>query len=99
MLYQGITLSLIIIEGILILISLRFLQRTNLISKDFATTCSNAKNAKEEISTLFNNLKELIILSHKRENHMLHTTFYLEEIEMYVKKILSKLEQENASIE
>lgn len=93
MLYQGITLSLIIIEGILILISLRFLQSTNLISKDFAATCSNAKNAKEEIYTLFNNLKELIILSNKRENHMLHTTFYLEEIEMYVKKILSKLEQ------
>ncbi len=96
MLYQGITLSLIIIEGILIIISLRYLQCTNFISKDFATTCSNAK---EEISTLFNNLKELVILSNKRENHMLHTTFYLENIEMYVKKILSKLEQENASIE
>lgn len=90
MLYQGITLSLIIIEGILIIISFRFLQRTNLISEDFAITFGNAK---EEISQLFNNLKELIILSNKRENHMLHTTFYLEEIEMYVKKILSKLEQ------
>ena len=91
MLYQGITLSLILIEGILILISLRFLQRTNLISKDFATIFGNAKG---EISSLLNNLKELIILSSKRENHMVHTTFHLEEIEMYVKKILSKLEQE-----
>ncbi len=91
MLYQGITLSLIIIEGILILISLRFLQRTNLISKDFATIFGNAKG---EISSLFNNLKKLIILSSEREHHMLHTTFHLEEIEMYVKKILSKLEQE-----
>lgn len=91
MLYQGITLSLIIIEGILILISFRFLQRTNLISKDFATIFGDAKG---EISSLFNNLKELIILSSKREDHMLHTIFYLEEIEMYVKKILSKLEQE-----
>ncbi len=91
MLYQGITLSLIIIEGILILISFRFLQRTNIISKDFATIFGNAKG---EISSLFNNLQELIILSSKREDHMLHTTFYLEEIEMYVKKILSKLEQE-----
>lgn len=90
MLYQGITLSLIIIEGILIIISFRFLQRINLISEDFAITFGNAK---EEISKLFNNLQELIILSSKREDHMLHTTFYLENIEMYVKKIMSKLEQ------
>lgn len=94
MLYQEIAVLLIIIEGILILISLRFLQRTNLISQDFATIFGDAK---VEISDLFNELKELIILSSKREKHMLHTTFHLDEIEKYVKKILSELEKEKTT--
>lgn len=88
MLYQGITLSLIIVEGILILISFRFLQRINLVSKDFATIFGNAKG---EISYLFNNLKELVILSSKKEHHLLHMTLHLEKIEMCIQTVLDEL--------
>lgn len=88
MIYQILAISLIIVEGILILISFRSLKDIQAVSKDFAAIFGKVK---EEISLLF---KELIALSIKRENHMLHTTFHLDEVEMYVKMILEKLEQE-----
>lgn len=44
---------------------------------------------------LFQELKNLIEITSKRENHMLQTVFHLEEMEVYIKMIFDKLEQYN----
>ncbi|EER22572.1 MULTISPECIES: hypothetical protein [spotted fever group] len=89
MVYQILVMSLIIIEGLLIVISLKYLQKIIFTSKDFITAVDKAQ---EDILPVFKELKNLIEITSKKENHILHTVFYLEEIEMYVKMILSKLE-------
>lgn len=91
MLYQGITLSLIIIEGLLIVISLKYLYQISVTSKEFSGVFGKTK---AETSLLFKELQALITNTNSREDHMLHTTFYLEEIELYIKKILKTLEQQ-----
>ncbi|UCM93134.1 MULTISPECIES: hypothetical protein [unclassified Candidatus Tisiphia] len=91
MLYQIITISLILIEGLSILVSLKFLKHIYL-SLSTNNTSIVFNDEKKEVLSLFEKLQELINLSIKREEHMLHTTFHLEQIEMYVKMVLSKLE-------
>lgn len=91
MVYQILTVSLIFIEGVLIVISWQYLKNIRLTSKDFITAIGRAK---EDTVPMFKELKNLIEITSKRENHMLYTVFHLEEIEMYVKMILSKLEQQ-----
>ena len=86
--HQIISLSLILFEGILIIISLKFVRNANKVSADFTQIFISSK---EEISALFNELKKLIELSSKRENHMLHTTFHLDEMEIYIKMILKEI--------
>lgn len=103
MVYQILVILLILIEGVLIVISCRYLKNIRSTNKD----CIAAINrSKENTLSMFTELKILIEITSNRENHMLHTVFYLEEIEMYLKKILKTLEQqgkpkvnEKASIE
>jgi len=95
MIYQILTISVIIIEGILILISFKYLknirvtsEKCSKISKDFVTVY---REAKDDGTKLFKELKDLYNLTNNKEQHMLNTVFYLEEIEMRIKMILEKL--------
>lgn len=89
--YQGLTILLIIIEGLLIIISLKYLHKISLTSKDFSAVFDKAR---AEGSRLFKEIKELIAVTNKREDNILSIVFHLEEIEMYMKQILSKFEQQ-----
>ena len=57
MLYQITSIFLILVEGLLIIMSLRFVHNTNKISVDFAKIFGSSK---AEISALFKELKKLI---------------------------------------
>lgn len=92
MVYQILTVSLVLIEGVLIVIFWRYLKNIRLTSKDLITTMGKVK---EDTLPMFQELKHLIEITSKRENHMLHTVFHLEEIEMHVKMIFNQLEQHN----
>lgn len=89
--YQELIILLIIVEGLLILISLKYLRTISLVSKDFSMVFNEAR---KEISSLLKEVKELIIVTNRREDNVLSIRFHLEEIEVYVKKILSKIEQQ-----
>lgn len=89
--YQILTILLIIVECLLILISLKYLHKISLTSKDFSMVFGKAK---VEISSLFKEVKELITVTNRREDNILSIVFHLEEIEIYMKKILSKFEQQ-----
>jgi len=83
-----ISIVLITVEGILILKSYTYLKNVAVTSKDFTNVFNTAK---EEVTLLFAKIKQLTDITEKKENHMLHTVFYLENLEMYIKKILEKL--------
>ncbi len=91
MVYHVLVMSLIIIEGLLIVISFRYLQKISLASRDFSIVFSKVKG---EISLLFQEVKELITITNRREDNILSIVFHLEEIEMHIKMILNKLEQQ-----
>ncbi len=89
--YQILTILLIIVECLLILISLKYLHNISLTSKDFSMVFGKAR---VEISSLFKEVKELITVTNRREDNILSIVFHLEEIEIYMKKILNKFEQQ-----
>ena len=82
-----ISLILISIVSTTILKSWKYLKDIANTSKDFVNVFNAAKN---DGALLFSKIKKLSDSTEEKENHILHTVFYLENIEMYVKKILKE---------
>ncbi|WP_341762346.1 hypothetical protein [Candidatus Tisiphia endosymbiont of Melanophora roralis] len=85
---------LIIIEMLLIVICIKWLYSirlacTNiwLVSQDFSNSFITAK---EEVILLHKELKEITTLTTKKEQHILHVTIHLDEVEMGVKMLLDE---------
>ncbi|BFD45479.1 MAG: hypothetical protein DMENIID0002_01250 [Rickettsia endosymbiont of Sergentomyia squamirostris] len=88
---QYLAIILITIEGLLILISLKYLHQINITSKDFSNIFGKAK---ADTSRLFKELQQLSAVTSKRDDNILSVVYHLEDIELYIKSILSILEQQ-----
>jgi len=85
MFYQVIIISLIIAEVILMLISLIYFRRLQLISNEFTLIFTEYKNDRV---VLFNQLKDLTTIINKKEDNTLKMVFCLQDIDRVVTKIL-----------
>lgn len=85
MFYQVIVISLIIAEALLMLISLAYFRRLQLISKEFRSIFAEYKNDRV---VLFNQLKDLTTVISKEEDNTLKMVFCLQDIDRVVAKIL-----------
>jgi hypothetical protein len=88
---QHITILLIIIEGLLIVISLKYLYQISVTSKEFSCVFGKTK---AETYLLFKELQALITNTNSREDNILSVVYHLEDMELYIKKILKTLEQQ-----
>lgn len=93
MIYNIILVLLVSLELILVLISLKYLYRSNKISTEFAEVCGRSK---VEVKRLFQEIKDLSEISSKKENYILHMKFHAEETQMYVRLIYQELKQEGS---
>ncbi|MCC8398343.1 MAG: hypothetical protein LN569_03470 [Rickettsia endosymbiont of Labidopullus appendiculatus] len=89
-----ILISLTIIQMFLTLPSIWWLYKirvsNNLIDNTSQRAASAYNRAKEDVTILHNKIEHLAKSTIEKESHILHTTFYLEEVEMYVKTLLNE---------
>lgn len=85
MFYQAIVISLIVAEGLLMLISIAYFRRLQLASKEFTAVFSEYKNDR---IILHNQLKDLTTVINKEEDNKLKMIFCLQDIDRSVAKIL-----------
>jgi hypothetical protein len=91
MLYKVILALLMSLELVVVLISLKYLHQSNVISKEFAAIFDSSR---EEVKKLFQEIKNLSEISSKKENYILHMKFHAEETQMYVRLIYKELQKE-----
>ncbi|MCC8398502.1 MAG: hypothetical protein LN569_04335 [Rickettsia endosymbiont of Labidopullus appendiculatus] len=90
------TIILIIIEMMLIITFIKWLYSIRVI-------CNNLQNInqgfynnfkdQDKVTLLHKELRELSILIGKKEQHVLHATFHIEEIEKYIRILLDELKE------
>jgi uncharacterized protein YoxC len=79
---------------VLILLSIKWLNKIRLTCRDIDVTnkrfSSVYPTAQAEVAQLYQKITELANSTMQKENHMLHTTFHVEEVEIYVKMLLEE---------
>lgn len=86
--------SLTIGQIFLILLSIKWLNNIRLACSEIEVICKDFSNvyikAQNEIATLYQKITELANSTIKKENHILHTTFQLEDINLHLKILLDE---------
>ncbi len=90
------TIILIIIEMMLIITFIKWLYSIRMICNNLHGISQGFYNSfkdQDKVTLLHKELRELGILIGKKEQHVLHTTFHVEEIEKYVRMLLDELKE------
>ncbi|WP_341758132.1 hypothetical protein [Candidatus Tisiphia endosymbiont of Ditula angustiorana] len=86
--------SLIIGQILLILLSVKWLNQIRSTCSDIKVICNNFSNvyikAQNEIAALYQKSTELANSTVKKEHHILHATFQLEDINLHLKILLDE---------
>ncbi|WP_341754354.1 hypothetical protein [Candidatus Tisiphia endosymbiont of Dioctria rufipes] len=86
--------SLIIGQILLILLSVKWLNQIRATYSDIKVICNNFSNfyikAQDEIAALYQKTTELANSTVKKEHHILHATFQLEDININLKTLLDE---------
>ncbi|WP_367364108.1 hypothetical protein [Candidatus Tisiphia endosymbiont of Nedyus quadrimaculatus] len=86
--------SIIIGQILLLLISIKWLNNIRLAYSEIEVICKDFSNiyikAQNEIASLYQKTTELANSTAKKEHHILHATFQLEDINLHLKMLLDE---------
>jgi hypothetical protein len=86
--------SLSLGQIILILVSIKWLNKVQLTCRDIKLACKDFSSvyikAQNEIAGLYKKTTKLVNSSTKKEDHILHATFQLEDIDVHLKILLNE---------